>query len=273
MLRKILIDLGIPLLLPTRVMPLFDLTGKVALVTGGGRGLGRAMARGFAEAGADVFISARTESELISTHNEIHRATGRRVVHHIVDMGNREEVKTMGEVALKEMGRVDVLVNNAGINRPQPIDEIQDEDWDVQLEVNLSSIMALTRALIPQMKERHWGRIIHISSVLGIGSKEARNAYSATKSALHGLSKASALDLGPHGITVNCIAPGPFLTDLPGKLLNDQQKQRFAEFTALGRWGTPEEIVGPALFLASEAASYVTGETLLVDGGTYARAL
>ena len=120
-LRKILIDLGIPLLLPTRVMPLFDLTGKVALVTSGGRGLGRAMARGFAEAGADVFISARTESELISTHNEIHRATGRRVVHHIVDMGNRGEVKTMGEVALKEMGRVDVLVNNAGINRPQPI--------------------------------------------------------------------------------------------------------------------------------------------------------
>ena len=254
-------------------MKLFDLSGKVALVTGGGRGLGRAMARGYTEAGADVVISARTESELVSAKNEIEEATGRKVVYVVTDMADRSAVKALAEYALKEMGRVDVLVNNAGINRPQPIDVIEDDDWDTQVEVNLSSCMALTRALVPQMKERQWGRIIHISSVLGVGSKEARNAYSATKAALIGLSKASALDLGPYGITVNCIAPGPFLTDLPGKLLNDAQKQKFADFTAMGRWADPKEIVGPALFLGSDAGSYVTGETLLVDGGAYARAL
>lgn len=253
--------------------PLFDLTGKVALITGSGRGLGRAMALGYAECGADIFLCARTESELQSTQAEIQAKTGRKVHYAVVDMADRSAVKVLAESALAEMSRVDILVNNAGINRPQPIDDIKDDDWDTQLEVNLSSIMALTRALVPQMKERSWGRIIHISSVLGVGSKEARNAYSATKSALIGLSKASALDLGTHGITVNCIAPGPFLTDLPMSLLNDEQKQGFANMTAMQRWGKPEEIVGPALFLGSDASSYVTGETLLVDGGAYARAL
>lgn len=254
-------------------MQLFDLTGKVALITGGGRGLGRAMARGFAEAGADVFICARTESELASAQEEISEATGRKIAYSTVDMADRAAVVAMAERALSELGRVDVLINNAGINRPQPIDEIVDDDWDTQVEVNLSSIMALTRAMVPQMKERQWGRIIHISSVLGVGSKEARNAYSATKAALVGLSKASALDLGTHGITVNCIAPGPFLTDLPMSILNEDQKRKFAEVTAMQRWGDPKEIVGPALFLGSDAGSYVTGETLLVDGGAYARAL
>ena len=168
-------------------MKLFDLTGKAALITGGGRGLGRAMARGFAEAGADVFICARTEGELISAQDEIQGATGRRVAYATVDMADRAAVTALAQEALAVMGRIDVLVNNAGINRPQPIDEIVDADWDTQLEVNLSGAMALTRALVPPMKAREWGRIIHISSVLGIGSKEARNAYSATKAAVSGL--------------------------------------------------------------------------------------
>ncbi|MGK0186779.1 MAG: NAD(P)-dependent dehydrogenase (short-subunit alcohol dehydrogenase family) [Verrucomicrobiales bacterium] len=254
-------------------MKLFDLSGKVALITGGGRGLGRAMAQGFSEAGAEVFITARTESELISAQKRISESTGNAVSYTVCDMSDRNSVKALVNTVLQTTGKVDILVNNAGMNIPQPIDQISDEEWDTQIEVNLSSIMALTRGLVPQMKERNWGRVIHISSVLGLGSKEARNAYSATKSALIGLCKASALDLGPHGITVNCIAPGPFLTDLPGKLLNDAQKQQFADFTAMGRWAAPEEIVGPALFLGSNASSYVTGETLLVDGGAYARAL
>jgi len=153
----------------------------------------------------------------------------------------------------------------------QPIDEIADDTWDHILELNLSSCMRLTRALVPQMKDRHWGRIIHISSVLGLGGKEGRNVYCATKSALLGLARASALDLGPFNITVNCLAPGPFLTDLPGKILTDVQKQVFAETTALGRWGRPEELAGPALLLASDAGSYITGTVLVVDGGTLSR--
>ncbi|MDP4583155.1 MAG: SDR family oxidoreductase, partial [Verrucomicrobiales bacterium] len=165
------------------------------------------------------------------------------------------------------------LVNNAGVNTPQPIDEITDEAWDRVLEINLTSIMRLTRALVPAMKAQRWGRVIHISSVLGVGSKPARNAYSASKAALMGLAKASALDLGPHGITVNCIGPGPFLTDMPMSLLSEAEKEEFSNVTALKRWGQPRELAGPALLLASEAGSYITGEMLLVDGGAFARAL
>jgi NAD(P)-dependent dehydrogenase (short-subunit alcohol dehydrogenase family) len=131
--------------------------------------------------------------------------------------------------------------------------------------------MALTRALVPQMKQHRWGRIIHISSVMGFTSKEKRGAYSATKSALHGLARASALELGEFGITVNCIAPGPFLTDLPAAVLSAAEQKVFADRTAIGRWGEPKELVGPVLLLASDAGSYVTGQVIVVDGGYLAR--
>jgi NAD(P)-dependent dehydrogenase (short-subunit alcohol dehydrogenase family) len=246
---------------------LFDLTGKVALVTGGSKGLGKAMGRGLAEAGADVVISSRHEAELRPALDEILAGTGRRGRFVVADMNCREDVTRLAKTALEQFGRVDVLVNNAGTNVPQAIDVIKDEDWDFVLEVNLSSVMALTRALVPQMKERRWGRVIHISSVMGFISKAGRNGYSATKSALLGLARANALDLGPFGITVNCIAPGPFLTDLPGRLLSAVEKEEFAKKTALGRWAEPRELIGPVLLLATEAGSYITGETLVVDGG------
>jgi NAD(P)-dependent dehydrogenase (short-subunit alcohol dehydrogenase family) len=252
---------------------LFDLSGRVALVTGGSKGLGKAMALGFAEAGADVAISSRTEAELDKALSEIRADTHGRSMRVVADMTSRDDVQRLAGAVLKEMGRVDILVNNAGSNVPQPIDEIKDEDWDRVLELNLSSIMVLTRALVPQMKERGWGRIIHISSVLGLGSKAERSVYSATKRAVIGLAQAASLDLGGYGITVNCIAPGPFLTDLPMTLLSDEEKKVFAERTALGRWGEPREVVGPALLLASEAGSYITGATIVVDGGVLAHAL
>lgn len=247
---------------------LFNLSGRVALVTGGSKGLGKAMARGFAEAGADVIIASRHEEELRSALDEITTGLAVRGKYFVVDMISRQDVQKLADAALAEFGRVDVLVNNAGGNNPQPIDEIDDGDWDRLIELNLTSCMALTRALVPQMKDRRWGRIIHISSIMGLASKEGRNAYSATKAALIGMARASALDLGRFGITVNCLAPGPFLTDLPGKLLTAEEKGVFADRTALGRWGEPRELVGPALLLASEAGSYITGETLVVDGGT-----
>jgi NAD(P)-dependent dehydrogenase (short-subunit alcohol dehydrogenase family) len=249
----------------------FDLTGKVALVTGGSRGLGKAMARGLAEAGADILISSRNEGELFPALEQILAGTGRRGRYFVSDLSQRPEADRLARAAVDAFGRVDILINNAGTNTPQPIDQIRDEDWDRVLELNLSSIMALTRALVPPMKERRWGRIIHISSIMGFVSKEGRNIYSATKTALIGLARASALDLGPYGITVNCIAPGPFLTELPGRLLSEAEKRAFAERTALGRWGEPTELVGPALLLASDAGAYITGETLVVDGGYLAR--
>ncbi len=223
----------------------FDLSGRVALVTGGSKGLGKAMARGFVEAGADVFISSRHEDELKSAAEEIRQGTKARCEYLVADMTNRDDAARLAQEATKRMGRVDILVNNAGSNNPQAIDQITDADWDRILELNLSSCMALTRAVVPQMKERRWGRVIHISSIMGLASKQGRNAYSATKAALIGMARASALDLGTHNITVNCLAPGPFMTDLPGSLLSDAEKKVFAQRTALGRWGEPRELAGP----------------------------
>jgi NAD(P)-dependent dehydrogenase (short-subunit alcohol dehydrogenase family) len=252
-------------------LEIFNLAGKVALITGGSKGLGKAMARGLAEAGADIIIVSRHEHELRTALDEILSGTGRRGSYLVADLSRRAEVSRLAKAALEKMGRVDILINNAGTNKPQSIEEIQDADWDAVLELNLSSVMALTRALVPQMKAGRWGRIIHISSVLAFTSKEGRNVYSATKAALLGLARAGALELGAYGITVNCIAPGPFLTDLPAQLLSAEEKSLFAKRTALGRWGDPKELVGPVLLLASPAGSYITGQTLVVDGGYLAR--
>lgn len=231
------------------------------------------MARGFAECGAKVMICSRKEDELQAAVREISEGLDVEVRYVVTDMSKRDEVDALAAAALEAYGTVDILVNNAGVNTPQPIDEVTDEAWDRVLEINLTSIMRLTRALVPAMKAQRWGRVIHISSVLGVGSKPARNAYSASKAALMGLAKASALDLGPFGITVNCIGPGPFLTDMPMSLLSEAEKEEFSNVTALKRWGQPRELAGPALLLASEAGSYITGEMLLVDGGAFARAL
>src|SRR5689334_22151550 len=136
---------------------LFNLTGKTALVTGGSKGLGKAMARGLAEAGADIVISSRHENELRTALDDIVRGTGRRGCYVVADLSRREDVSRLAKTALEKMGRVDILVNNAGTNKPQAIDQIRDEDWNAVLELNVTSVMALTRALVPQMKARRWG--------------------------------------------------------------------------------------------------------------------
>jgi NAD(P)-dependent dehydrogenase (short-subunit alcohol dehydrogenase family) len=250
---------------------MFDLAGKVALVTGGSKGLGKAMARGLAEAGADLVLCSRHEGELRPALDEVLRGTGRRGAYVVADLSRRPEAGRLAREALAKVGRIDVLVNNAGTNIPQPVDAITDESWDAVLETNLGSVMALTRALVPPMKERRWGRVVHVASILAFASKEGRNAYSASKSALLGLARASALDLGPFGITVNCIAPGLFLTDLPRRLLSEADRKAFTDRTALGRTGEFHELVGPLLLLASDAGSYITGQTIVVDGGYLAR--
>lgn len=252
---------------------LFDLTGRVALVTGGSKGLGFAMARGFAEAGADVVICSRKPAELEAALPQILQGTNAKGKWFVADLTQRADAERLAQDALGAFGRVDVFVNNAGSNVPEAVDKITDENWDRIVELNLSTGMVLTRALVPGMKARKWGRIIHISSIMGLASKAGRAAYSATKSSLIGMAKAAALDLGSDGITVNCIAPGPFLTDLPMSVLSETEKAEFASRTALGRWGQPEELVGPALLLATEAGRYITGTTLLVDGGALCRAM
>ena len=250
---------------------LFDLTGRSALVTGGSRGLGKAMARIFAQAGADVVIASRHEDELRPTAEAIGADFGVRAEYLTVDMTQRESVARLADEAVARLGKIDILVNNAGGNRPQAVDAIRDADWDYLVELNLNSCMALTRAIVPGMKQRRWGRVIHISSIMGLASTAERNAYSATKAALVGMAKASALDLGPYNITVNCIAPGPFATEMPMSILSKEQQDALGSRTAIGRWGRPDELAGPALLLASEAGSYITGTVLVVDGGVLAR--
>lgn len=251
----------------------FDLRGRSALVTGGSRGLGRAMAQALAQAGAEIVLSSRHAEELRAAAEAIAQASGVRVEWVAADLNRREEIGRLAGEALRRLGKIDILVNNAGTNKPQAVEEIQDDVWDSIVQLNLTSCMALMRALVPGMKARRWGRIIHISSVMAFGSKEWRGAYSATKSALVGLARAAALELGPFGITVNCIAPGFFATELPLQLLSAQDKAKVAERTALGRWGQPDELAGPVLLLASEAGSYITGSVLVVDGGLLCRVL
>jgi NAD(P)-dependent dehydrogenase (short-subunit alcohol dehydrogenase family) len=146
-----------------------------------------------------------------------------------------------------------------------------DDVWDQILELNLTSCMRLARALAPGMIQRQWGRIVYTSSVMALASNPGRGLYSATKAALIGMTRAQALELGPYGITVNCLAPGPVMTDLPMSLLSEAQKQQFADRTAVQRWGRVEDMVGPTLLLSSDAGAFITGTTLLADGGMLCR--
>lgn len=245
----------------------FDLTNRTALITGGSKGLGKAMALGLAHQGADLLICSRNQDELDATASEITEATGRRVECAVADLSKRADVAGLVDTAHEKLGDIDILINNAGSNDPQVIDEITDEAWDDIVQLNLSSCMALTRAFVPGMRERGWGRVIYISSVVALSGAPARSVYAATKAGLVGMCRAQALDLGQSGITVNCIAPGPFLTDLPAATLSEEIRNHIGNRTALKRWGETSELIGPALLLASDAGSYMTGSVTVVDGG------
>jgi NAD(P)-dependent dehydrogenase (short-subunit alcohol dehydrogenase family) len=252
---------------------LFDLSGRAALVTGGSKGIGAAIAKGLALAGANVMIAARSEEDLRSCAASIQAEAGTRVVYRVTDMTDRDDVDALATAAVAEFGKVDILVNNAGSNDPQPLESLEDATWDRLVELNLTSCMRLSRALTPAMAERGWGRVINIASIMASVATAGRSTYCATKAGLLGMTRAQACELGPHGVTVNCISPGPILTDLPKRAFTQQQQATLAQYTALDRWGNPDELAGPALMLASDAGSYISGADLVVDGGTLAKAL
>jgi NAD(P)-dependent dehydrogenase (short-subunit alcohol dehydrogenase family) len=250
----------------------FDLTGRAALVTGGSKGLGQAMARALACAGADVVIAARHPAELEAGLAAILEGTTARGVWLAADLADRAAVERLAAGAQAAYGKIDILVNNAGTNRIAPIERVTDAHWDEVLALNLTAPMVLSRALAGPMKERSWGRIIHISSVFGAVSRAERNAYSASKAGLLGLTRSMALELASHGVTVNAILPGIFETPLTQTMHSDAaRRQWFTDRVPMGRWGRPEELSGPLLLLASDAGAYITGTCLAVDGGWLAQ--
>ncbi len=248
-------------------MQRFDLTGRVALVTGGGSGLGLAMARGLAEAGATVVLNGRDEAKLDAAVAAL-TVAGLRAGKAPFDAADSDAVRAGVESTLATYGAIDILVNNAGITRRAPVDELTDEAWRAVISTNLDAAFYLARAVVPGMKARGRGAIVNTCSVTSLLGRPTITAYAASKGGLAMLTRGLAVELAPHGIRVNAVAPGFFKTDLTEPLAADAAFDAWlAQRTPAGRWGSPDELAGACIFLASDAASYVTGHLLYVDGG------
>ncbi|MGH2608422.1 MAG: SDR family NAD(P)-dependent oxidoreductase [Tepidiformaceae bacterium] len=253
-----------PELLGTR---LFDLTGKVALVTGAGRGLGRTMACALAAAGADVAIGARTVAELETLKAEIEGIGCRAAV---VQLDVTDEASCEGAVGRvrEALGSLDILVNNAGINVRKPVLELSLEEYERVLDTNLKGYFLCARAAGRYMVERGAGKVINVSSILGQVALPHQAAYASSKGAIEQLTKVLALEWASAGVQVNAIGPTYFETELTRPLFEDPERNAFITGrTPMGRWGQPHELAGAVIFLASRASDYITGHTLMVDGG------
>jgi NAD(P)-dependent dehydrogenase (short-subunit alcohol dehydrogenase family) len=251
-----------------KVLETFRLDGRVALITGGARGLGRTMAIALGEAGADVALAGRSRESCEATAAEIGGITGRAVRAFAADVTKAAEVTRLAG----EVGRVDILVNNAGTNIRGTIDKLTESDWDTVVDINLKGPFLCAKAIAPQMIERGWGRVINIASALSVIGLPGRAPYASSKAGVLGLTKVLALEWANTGVTCNAICPGPFATDMNRQLLNDPQAyQQFISLIPMGRWGELDELAGVIVFLASDASSFMTGSPIFVDGGWTAR--
>ena len=251
---------------------LFDLTNKKAIVTGGGRGLGRAIAIGLAQFGADVALVSRTQSELEITAREIEK-TGRAALVYPADVSKKADIdRIVGDVVAK-WGRVDILINNAGVDAANPAIDYTEDDWDFVLDVNLKGYFLFAQACAREMRKTGGGAIVNNSSICGDVAIKNIVAYNASKGGVNMLTRTLAVEWAPYNIRVNAFSPAYMEAFMPGAASEHDAKkeQSIRDLTPLGRRGKPEELVGPVVFLASDASSYVTGEVLMVDGGWKAR--
>jgi gluconate 5-dehydrogenase len=250
----------------------FNLTGKSAIVTGGSKGLGAAMAAGLASAGAEVLITSRHQEEAAAAAAQIASDFSQKTIGLEADVSSPDDVQAMVDRALGEFGKIDILINNAGINIRGPIDELSYEEFQQVQEINVNGVWLCCRAVIPHMKQAKYGRIVNLASTLGVVGLANRTPYATSKGAVVQMTRALGLELAPAGITCNAICPGPFLTPMNIPIADDEQTKKFiVGAVALERWGEMEEIQGAAIFLASDASSYMTGSLLTVDGGWTAR--
>jgi len=251
-----------------KVLDMFRLDGKRALITGGSKGLGKVIATALAEAGADVALASRSLEECRAAAKEITSATGRKAIAIAADVVKDSDVQRMVEVTQKDLGPIDILVNNAGTNIRGNAQDLSESDWDTVVDVNLKAPFLVSKRVGPAMCERGWGRVINMGSIMSVVALAGRAPYASAKAGVLNLTRVLALEWANKGVTVNAICPGPFATDMNKPLLADPEKYKaFVAKIPMGRWGELHEVTGAAVFLASDAASYVTGIPLFVDGG------
>jgi len=247
----------------------FDLSGRTAVVVGGTSGIGRALALGLADAGADVIATGRRQSAVDEVAAAI-EAIGRATLRLPTDVTDARSLAALREACVATFGRVDILVAAAGITKRSATLDMTESDWNQILETNLTGMLRAYRTFAPDMIARGYGRLIGIGSVASFVGLMEVTAYTASKAAVAGLTRALAVEWAPHGVTVNAIAPGVFETDLNRELLKGPRGREFLTRTPMRRFGLVEELVGAAVYLASDAASFVTGQLLVVDGGLLA---